>query len=84
MDERSGNVPKFELNIIDKKMLRVILKKMKPARTHGTDWIDSFSLKVASPLLEDCLLNLVNLSIVESKFAENWMPQLIHPTHKKN
>ena len=46
-------------------MLRVILKKMKPARTHGTDWIDSFSLKVASPLLEDCLLNLVNLSIVE-------------------
>ena len=59
------------------------MKKMKPKRVHGIDWIDSYSLKVAAPLLEDSLLHLVNLSIEQSTFAKNWKPQLIHPIHKK-
>ena len=56
---------------------------MKSKRVHGTDWIDSYSIKMASPLLEDNLLHMVNLSIRQSKFATNWKPQLIHPLHKK-
>ena len=57
---------------------------MKPKRVQGVDWIDSFSLKIASPLIEDALQHLINLSISSSKFSARWKPQLIFPLHKKN
>ena len=60
------------------------MKRMKPKRVHGVDWIDSYSLKVASPLIEDALIHLVNLSIVGGTFSTRWKPQLIFPLHKKN
>ena len=60
------------------------MRKMKPKRVHGVDWIDSFSLKIASPLIEDALIHLINLSILEKKFSSRWKPQLIFPLHKKN
>ena len=56
---------------------------MKGKRVHGVDWIDSYSLKLASPLIEDCLIHLINLSIRGSSFATRWKPQLIFPFHKK-
>ena len=65
-------------------MFRKIIKKMKPKRVHGVDWIDSYSLKIASPLLEDALIHMINLSISGSKFSSRWKPQLILPLHKKN
>ena len=55
------NPPPFQLKEIDKKTFRGIIKKMKSKRTHGIDWIDSFSLKASSPLIEDCLIHLINL-----------------------
>ena len=76
--------PPFCLKEIDKKTFRGIMKKMKAKRIHGVDWIDSFSLKAASPLIEDCLMHLINLSIRKSRFSSRWKPQLIFPTHKKN
>ena len=57
---------------------------MKGKRSHGVDLIDSFSIKLAGPLIEDALLHLINLSITQFKFAPNWKPQLIFPLHKKN
>ena len=60
------------------------MKKVKPKRVHGIDWIDSFSLQISSPLLEDALIHLINLSIIDSKFSTRWKPQLIFPLHKKN
>ena len=77
------NPPPFHLKEIDKNTFRGIMKKMKSKRTHGLDWIDSFSLKAASPLIEDSLIHLINLSIRRSKFSTRWKPQLIFPTHKK-
>ena len=59
------------------------MKRIKPRRTHGTDWIDKSSLKLAGPLIEDSLLHLVNLSIREGCFSSRWKPQLIFPHHKK-
>jgi hypothetical protein len=56
---------------------------MKGKRVHGRDEIDSFSLKLAAPLIEDSLLHLVNLSIESENFATPWKPQLILPFHKK-
>ena len=76
--------PPFWLKPIDKIMFRRIMKKMKATRVHGLDWIDSYSLKISSPLIEDCLIHLINLSIEKSLFSSRWKPQLIFPTHKKN
>ena len=63
--------------------LRKALKRMKGKRVHGRDEIDSYSLKLAAPLIEDFLLHLVNLSIESQNFATPWKPQLIYPFHKK-
>ena len=56
---------------------------MKGKRSHGVDDIDSFSIKLAGPLIEDALLHLINLSIRKHTFAKSWKPQLIFPLHKK-
>ena len=82
--QRDSPPPPFQLKTIDKKMFRRIMSRMKPKRVHGVDWIDSYSLKVASPLIEDALIHLINLSILGSKFSSRWKPQLIFPLHKKN
>ena len=60
------------------------MRKMKPKKVHGSDWIDSYSLTIASPLIEDALIHLINLSILDRKFATRWKPQLVFPLHKKN
>ena len=57
---------------------------MKSKRAHGFDFIDSYSIKLAFPHIEQVLLHLVNLSIEKSKFAKRWKIQLVLPLHKKN
>ena len=84
LDQRTENVPEFELQPISLRNLRKIIKKFKSSRTHGRDFIDSSSLKLAFPLIEDSILHLVNLSIRNGTFAQNWKIQLILPLHKKN
>ena len=66
--------PPFQLQTIDRAQFRKIMKKM----------IYSYSLKIASPLIEDCLIHLINLSIKQSKFSSRWKPQLVFPLHKKS
>ena len=80
---REDILPDFSLRKIDKKGLRRAIKKLKGKRVSGVDTIDSYSLKLAAPLIEDALLHLVNLSIESKAFARNWKPQLILPLHKK-
>ena len=82
--KRDEPPPPFQIKPINKTDFRKIMKKMKPKRVHGIDWIDSYSLKIASPLLEDSLIHLINLSIKDAKFSSRWKPQLIFPLHKKN
>ena len=84
LEKRSSPPPPFQLKEINTHQFRKILKKMKSKRTHGIDWIDSFSLKLAGPLLEESLIHLINLSIRESRFSARWKPQMIVPLHKKN
>ena len=76
--------PPFKLKPIDVETFRKIMRKMKPKRVHGVDWIDSYSLKISSPLLEESLMHLVNLSIGQTQFSMRWKPQLIFPLHKKD
>ena len=72
--KRDQPPPPFELKVIDKIMFRKIIKKMKPKRVHGVDWTDSYSIKIASPLIEDALIRLINLSILDKKFSTRWKP----------
>ena len=77
-------LPMFELQKINLIKLRQIMKKLKPSRSHGMDFIDSSSIKLALPLIEDAILHLVNLSISSKKFSQLWKIQLVLPLHKKN
>ena len=84
LSKREDPIPEFELKPIDIIKLRKLMKKLKPSRSHGLDFIDSYSLQLAFPILEDSILHLVNLSISSRTYSKNWKFQLILPLHKKN
>ena len=83
LNKRPAPLPNFEIKTISRLKLRKIIKRMKGGRSHGTDYIDSYSLKLAYPLMEDAIQHLVNLSISERRFAKSWKIQLVLPLHKK-
>ena len=84
LERRKCSPPPFSLKPITIITLRRLLKKMKGKRSHGVDDIDSFSIKLAGPLMEDALLHLVNMSIKNGAFSTIWKPQIIFPLHKKD
>ena len=43
LNQRSSPLPEFELKPISIQKLRKIIKKMKGGRSHGIDYIDSYS-----------------------------------------
>ena len=61
-----------------------MMKRIKPSRSHGSDFIDSYSIKLAFPLIEDAVLHLVNLSVSCNQFSNLWKTQLVLPLFKKN
>ena len=81
--QRPSPLPKFEIKPLTKIQLRKVIKKMKGGRSHGIDFIDSYSLKISYPLIEEAILHLVNLSIKKKTFAKAWKVQLVMPLHKK-
>ena len=81
---REYGLAQFNLEKIDCLKLRKIINSMKPSRAHGLDFIDSYSIKLAYPIIEDAVLHLVNLSITKYEFAKDWKYQLVLPLHKKN
>ena len=83
LDKRTSPPPIFKIKKIDTEALRKAMKRMKGKKVHGVDNIDSYSIKIAGPLMEEALLQLVNKSIEQMKFAKNWKPQLVKPLHKK-
>jgi hypothetical protein len=56
---------------------------MKGKRVNERDEKDSYSLKLAVPVMEESLFHLINLSIESQNFAIPWKPQIILPFHKK-
>ena len=64
LDKRTSPPPIFKINKIDTEALR-----MKGKKVHGVDNIDSYSIKIAGPLMEEALLHLVNKSIEQMKFC---------------
>ena len=83
LENRSGEIPQFELNPITATKLRKYLKKLKGNRSCGIDFIDGYSIKLAAPIIEEVLLHLVNLSIKVSKYPQFWKSSKINPHFKK-
>ena len=84
LKSRQEPLPEFQLKTINIQKLRKIMKALKSSRSHGRDFIDSSSLKLAFPIIELAVLHLVNLSISSNTFADTWKIQLVLPLHKKN
>ena len=84
LNKRENPTPNFALKQITLKELREALSRMKYSRSHGIDFIDAYSIKLAGPLIEDSLLHIVNLSITSGVFPSTWKTQLVLPLHKKN
>ena len=83
LSTRSEPPPVFKIREITRREFRVLVRNMKGGRSCGNDNIDSFSLKLAAPLIEDALLHIINLSIRTSCFSNLWKHQLIFPQFKK-
>ena len=83
LQSRSSSIPQFELKEISQATLKKYLKKLKGNRSIGFDQIDSYSLKLAGPHLENVLLHLVNLTIRNKSYPKTWKTQLVHPFYKK-
>ena len=81
LQNKGLSINTFNLKPIDITTLRKFIRKLKGSRSSGFDQIDSFSIKVAAPYIEDVLLHLVNLSLVN--YPQSWKCQLVHPYHKK-
>ena len=73
----------LDLSPINHESLRSYVKQLKGGRSSGIDDIDSFSLKLSAPLIEDVLLHLVNRAIKNGSFADSWKTQLVYPYYKK-
>ena len=82
LQKQNKSTPTLNLRPINKVILRRLVSQMKGGRSSGIDAIDSYSIKIAAPLIEDALLHLINLSI-KNGFPSIWKTQLIHPLHKK-
>ena len=83
LSTRAQPPPAFKIREITRRELRDLVKNMKGGKSCGNDNIDSYSLKLAAPLIEDALLHIINLSIRTSCFSSHWKHQLIFPQFKK-
>ena len=52
LDKRPSPPPVFKIKKIDTEALRRALKRMKGKKVHGFDNIDSYSIKIAGPIME--------------------------------
>ena len=83
LEQRTSEIEEFELNPITKENFKKIMKKLKGNRSSGIDFIDGYSIKLASPIIEDVLIHLVNLSIRKSLYPQLWKSSKISPHFKK-
>ena len=83
LEQRDNVIDVFSLKPITKDAFQKIMKKLKGNRSSGIDFIDGYSIKLASPIIEDILIHLVNLSIVKSHYPQLWKSSKISPHFKK-
>ena len=57
---------------------------MKTSKTVGIDNLDSFTIKLAKYELLTSITHIINLSITQNIFPENWKTAKVIPLHKKN
>ena len=83
LEQRTIEIEEFKLNPITKENFKKIMKKLKGNRSSGIDFIDGYSIKLASPIIEDVLIHLVNLSIRKYLYPQLCKSSKIIPHFKK-
>ena len=83
LDKRQMPISNLDLKPINIEDLRRYICKLKGGKSSGVDDIDSFSLRLAAPMIENVLLHIINLAITSGSFASCWKTQLVRPYFKK-
>ena len=64
-------------------MMKLIIKKLKNKKSCGFDELSSELLKMGSEVLSKPLTTIINKSIEEGRFPEEWKIAKVFPLHKK-
>ena len=78
-----GNTCKFSLKSIKKKKLIKIMKKLKKKKSAGVDGLSQDMLTLGAYLLATPLSTIINKSITDGVFPNEWKEALITPVLKK-
>ena len=72
----------FKLDPVHPNQTHEIISKMKSTKTCGIDNIDSYIIKLAKLELTPAITHIINLSIEQHKFPDQWKTAKIVPLHK--
>ena len=63
INKRNKHIPEFKIRKVTQEEFRKYIQKSKGSKSSGTDEIDSYSIKISAPIIEDVLIHLINLTI---------------------
>ena len=78
----TGGRPKFKFKITTDKEIAGIIGKMKNGHVFGIDELDSYIIKLGSPVLIPLISHIVNLSLCTATFPSRWKLAQILPLRK--
>ena len=73
----------FSLQTVSVNHVKSIIKKLKTKRSSGFDELSSELLKMGAEVLSEPLTKIINKSIEEGRFPEDWKVAKVCPLHKK-
>ena len=74
----------FKLQFLHPDKVRYIISSIKSSKSCGVDDIDSFTIKLVGDELVPAITHIINLSISQCKFPDQWKLAKIIPLYKKN
>ena len=77
------NNSKFSLKKITQKQLKKTVKRMKKKQSAGVDGLSQERLIMGAPSLISPLSSIINQSITEGCFPDDWKEAMVTPIHKK-
>ena len=78
-----GGKPMFVLKNTNTNEVMEMIKKLKNGHAYGIDEIDSFTVKLAGPVIAPLIAHIINLSLESGKFPSRWKMARILPLQKR-
>ena len=80
--ELNGKVLEFDIKTVSEEEVRNIIKQLKSKKSSGPDGISAEMIKLAGPSIIQPLTYIINRSIEESTFPDEWKRAIVHPIFK--